>query len=431
MAAASEVLGLDGVGQLSDDKLLSIVRLIDGLASRGEADRVLRGWRPRLALLRPPRAMTLSRVLVQPLEDLLVDAGDHWPGRRRISRATLGPLRELGLGALPAPHRAELEAGMAGQSMQSAKVLLEAGAAIWPAAARALGEAVAAGGQPAETRRQLGGAAHVLLRAEAMLPVLWRLPPKPMVALDAKTIGALVALLRSCAEAGEEALLWLLELLLARSASPDVILVPLMERDLGLPTASTMALVRRIVQTRVGDMREMTTRLAQSPALLDGRSVRDVLQLVADLDAMTDRAFAGGLDKRLLADIRHAAMQVIDRCLEAAVGSHMLAQLGSLHASAGLDDAAMERLEDQARAARRLGIAGAQLGVAATAEAVLDPYLRTYEDMLAAQPPGLSGPRLFDHVRVMEILFGPDVAMAAYDRRRAGIRQTGRPRAAR
>ena len=82
-----------------------MVGLIDTLDRRGSVDGC---WTPsahRLALLRPPRPITLGRVLILPFEDLLVEPDeDAWPGRRCFARAHLAPADRAGDGELvPGP----------------------------------------------------------------------------------------------------------------------------------------------------------------------------------------------------------------------------------------------------------------------------------------------------------------------------------------
>ena len=84
----------------SDEQLLRVVGLIDTLDRRGTVDGLLAPVRARLALLRPPRPLTLGRVVVMPFEDFLVPADEAWPGRFCFTREKLGWFVEQVPGAL-------------------------------------------------------------------------------------------------------------------------------------------------------------------------------------------------------------------------------------------------------------------------------------------------------------------------------------------
>ena len=82
-----------------------------------------------------------------------------------------------------------------------------------------------------------------------------------------------------------------------------------------------------------------------------------------------------------------------------------------------LDDEGVERLEETARHTRRLGIAGAKLGLATSADALLERFLPTIQQAIGRRPPGSSMQAgLFE----VEILFGPDAALRLYDELRGG-----------
>jgi hypothetical protein len=119
----------------SDEQLLRVVGLIDTLDRRGPVDRLLDPVRDRLALLRPPRPISLGRVLILPFEDLLVAEHEVWPSRRCFSRAHIAGRIEHVTARLPEAVVAELRRQAEGHSMISAEVVQEIGGKLWPAAA--------------------------------------------------------------------------------------------------------------------------------------------------------------------------------------------------------------------------------------------------------------------------------------------------------
>jgi hypothetical protein len=118
----------------SDEQLLRVVGLIDTLDRRGTVDGLLAPVRARLALLRPPRPLTLGRVVVMPFEDFLVPADEAWPGRFCFAREKLGWFVEQVPGALDRQQLEELRRLGAGRSVLEAAVVCEIGAVLWPAA---------------------------------------------------------------------------------------------------------------------------------------------------------------------------------------------------------------------------------------------------------------------------------------------------------
>ena len=67
MSPVTPILRLDrDMSGASDEQLLQVVGLIDTLDRRGPVDQLLAPVRGRLALLRPPRPITLGRVLILP-----------------------------------------------------------------------------------------------------------------------------------------------------------------------------------------------------------------------------------------------------------------------------------------------------------------------------------------------------------------------------
>ncbi|HEX6014980.1 MAG TPA: hypothetical protein VFY87_24920, partial [Geminicoccaceae bacterium] len=132
----------------SDEQLLRVVGLIDTLDRRGPVDRLLDPVRDRLAMLRPPRPISLGRVLVLPFEDLLVAEHEAWPGRRCFSRAHVVDLVEHVTARLPGATLTGLRRRAEGHSMISAEVVREIGAALWPTAAALLAEGTGGGKAP-------------------------------------------------------------------------------------------------------------------------------------------------------------------------------------------------------------------------------------------------------------------------------------------
>jgi hypothetical protein len=408
----------DKLGQASDARLLEVVALIDSLPLRGPADRVIAPLRPRLAALRPPRPVTIRRVLVLPLEDLIAPAEECWPGRRRVSRAALGPIAEIVMAGLEPGLERELRALGQGRDTRSPEAVLAVGGRLWPEAARLLGAALPEAATRPDHRPflpQLQGAAALIGLAPALVPALLALPPKPMVSLPPAAAAALLPALAAARAQGPEALLWALELVLARSLAADIALGLVGAPELGLPAREREACANQLARGRVADMRHAAERLERSVDRPTFEVVDDLVRLVADLDALDERSWPGGgtIDKALLKSVRETTADVLFRRLDRAVGDDLLARFDALPTAAGggtaEDDREAERLEEVARSVRRLGLAGAQLGLAGASRDMFLPYLDAYRARFLDR--AADGPARLEQLRLVEILFGPDAAM--------------------
>ena len=123
-----------------------------------------------------------------------------------------------------------------------------------------------------------------------------------------------------------------------------------------------------------------------------------------------------------MSEIRGCASAFVGVGIESSVREEILARLESLADPGGLDDEGVERLEETARHTRRLGIAGAKLGLAVSADALLDRFLPKFQEAIRSRgSSGATRPGLLDQVRIVEILFGADAAMQLYDHARGRV----------
>lgn len=405
------------LARISDAQLTAITGVVDLLEHRGAVDLLLRPVRSRLAQLRPARPLTLPRVLVLPFEELLVDAGEAAVDVRVIARSNLPAILKAALAPLPEARRTLLAQQASGATMLDGQRVLAIGRELWPLAARGLREAVPPSPGLAAA---LVGAAHLLQVGPQVVPLLWELPPRPVMRLEPEHVRAIAAVLRATVPEGPDALQWLIELLLARMMAPDVLLERLRQLEFGLPAARRDALLGQIVRGRIGRLRAASDQLGGGLQAAERNSVEEVLRLVAELDAVDGSWVSARTDRQLLHEVRKTVGARIDRCIEAALEGDMLGAFAQLAAPERLGDATMAALESQARAIRRLSMAGARLGVAASPEALLEPFLDAFKAALGSRMrSGASADGgLLEQVRILEILFGPDTAMALYDERR-------------
>jgi hypothetical protein len=430
MSGDLELPALDrDMSTASDEQLIRVVGLIDTLDRRGAVDELLEPVRDRLALLRPARPLTLGRVLILPFEDVLVPAHEVWPGRLCFPRSQLPALIAEVTSALPAATMAKLRARAAGHSMMSAEIVQGIGATLWPAAADIIGAMVRQGSLPPDMVGPLTGMFPLLALAPTLVPTMWELPPRPMGHLSRPALELLLEPLRLAVPLGEGALLSVIELYLLRAASPLVILEPLRLAEFGPSARERESLLGQVVRRRIADMREVAARLDSTTSSGGRPDAGLLLRLVADLEALDGKWPVSPTDKITLATIRRTVSAFVGAGIETAVRGEILGQFGSLGDPGSLSDEGVEKLEATARHTRRLGIAGARLGLGTTPDALLTPFLQPFRDAIRHGDAVLSGKSsgLLDQIRIVEILFGAEVAMRLYDEQR-GQRTTASAR---
>jgi hypothetical protein len=285
-----------------------------------------------------------------------------------------------------------------------------------PAAAEIAGAKLADDHLASDVREQLAGMVPLLALGRTLVPAVWQLPPRPMGVLARPALDHLLEAIRAAVPLGEAATLSVLELLLARAASPIVVLEPLRAAHLGLTAGAREKLLGQVVQRRIADMRETAARLAAPGGVERRSSTAALLRLVADLDALEGKWPVSAGDRASLAEVRSAASAFVGVGIDSAVCGQILAPLEALAQPDGLSDEGVEQLEETARHTRRLGIAGAKLGLAANADALLGGFLPRFQERIRANGPGaMAKSGLIDQIRIVEILFGSDAAIQLYE----------------
>lgn len=119
----------------SDENLLRIIAMIDRLQDRTGLDDLLTNVRPRLARLRPPRPLTMMRLLFLPLSGALVNRTAWRQDPACIPRAALKPIFSL-LRDLPGGHLPGADAAAPHEMFSDLDAVERRGPPIWDAAAR-------------------------------------------------------------------------------------------------------------------------------------------------------------------------------------------------------------------------------------------------------------------------------------------------------
>jgi hypothetical protein len=127
-------LGTD-LSAASDENLLRIIAMIDRRPDRTKLEGLVIDIRPRLARLRPPRPVTMTRLLFLPLSGALVNRSAWRQDPATIPRAALKLIFAL-LHDLPGTHLTETEAAIQHAVFSDLAVVDRYGRPLWEAAAR-------------------------------------------------------------------------------------------------------------------------------------------------------------------------------------------------------------------------------------------------------------------------------------------------------
>ena len=377
-----------------DEQIARIVAVVDAMPHRGEADALIAPLRQRLAQLRPSRPFGFTRLLFTPLDPVIVQ-GPRWRrGEVGVPRAALAPIAGALRAALPVlAERIEMEAKALPPDDRAALAAL--GATLWPRAAALLAGlptppdwSEASGLAFADYAELAATIASVLAEAPAIeaLAATGRLPADEAVR----------AVLARSERRGGMAAASVMAVLLARLPLPGQVLALACEpasSEGGRPAEDAMDHCLARLQTTVA-----------------AGSAEDRGLTEAALDAARVAAMLAGLEgsatkerRRRLEQIRQQADTLcLGRFGRAATAT--MAQVG-VTLLTGDDDAAVSALETAARDLRRLETAGRRLGSGEQYDAMLHALsaaVRTTDRSL----------ELADRVRLVEILCGPDAALA-------------------
>jgi hypothetical protein len=390
------------IADASDRCIIHILALVDALIQRGPADQLIAPARHRLAALRPPHPLRFTRLLFHPLDRLIVPAGQWAAGEMAIPRSALPAMTGQVRQAMGGAARA-IDVEIAGRTTADTGLIASLGRSLWPAAATILAdtavpdcrEATALG---APAYRALASLVATLLAGAPALDTLCAETASRLLAPDAETVAALLA---RVVHANPVALPAMVTLLLDRlpetaglfhvrdgkqaaairaamDAAADRLLGQLDQPAAGPKAriaagtlADTGATVKRIATL----LRHMETPDAPAPRRERLRSVRQ------RLDSDCKARFIKGLRDDLLAPLRHPEAAPDIAALEAAArGLRILAAEARVAGSGPTYD----------------------LLLAKTAEAMTS---HTVRDRLS----------LVDRLRLVELLQGPDAALAMLD----------------
>ncbi len=386
MAAVQASLGL-----ARDAQVARIVAMVDAMPDRGAADALIAPLRQRLAQMRPARSFGFVRLLFTPLDPVIVPAARWRPGDAGVPRPVLAPLGVAVRAALPA-CAAQIDTATLSMDPDDRGAIGAIGAGLWPQAAAVLGQATvppawasASGLSDADFAPLAAALAAVLAEAPAveLLATARRLPQD----------AAIRAVMARAEKLGAQAAATMTAVLLARLPTPGQVLTLAGNADGNRPAERAVDHTLSRLQATVaagaaedGDITEAALDAARVAAMLDGMQHEGSPERRRQLDHIRRRA-----DGLCVARFVRAAAVTMARA--------------AALAGTGGGDAAVTELEAAARGLRRLETAGRRLGSA-------DRYETMLNDIALSVKAPDSGFGLADRVRLVEILAGPDEALA-------------------
>ncbi|HEY1931480.1 MAG TPA: hypothetical protein VGG99_05670 [Acetobacteraceae bacterium] len=383
-------------------QLARVVAVVDAMPQRGTADDLVASIRPRLARIRPVRPLRFTRLLFSPLEPLIVAAPRWRPGLPTIPRSVLQAMAATVRAALGAAAD-DIEMLIAGRGMHDLAAITDAGAQLWPRAADVLTQAPKPVGWSDTGLNEIvyPPMARRIGAVLAQLPTLHEMMAEADSGIVPPRLEPVCAMLQGVVAQCEDALPTMLALLLARLPQVTAMLPtiasrlgPRTERVLQAAGDQAMEVLLQRMDGGSGD----ESPLAVASLAEAAGEARRFVTLLRELDV------AAAPERRQRLKTIRARLDASCRAQFAhGLASEFLTPLQRLEKAS--DDAAAARLETVARQLRELEAEARAIGGGAS----YDALLRQAASAVTAADAGLD---LADQVRLVEILSGPEAAMA-------------------
>ncbi len=394
--------------EAGDAKLRRVTAMLDEVADTAGKQAILDPLRDRLGSLKPVRPLRFARLLFIPLDPLIVEASAWRAGDASVPRSVLGPLSAVvaaGLG----DEVARIERMTGGHKTDAIHTIAAAGDILWSRAAGILAaSAVPAGWEdtglrPALYRPLAGAVAAVLHRANWLLQL--RRDEDLGVREASRTV--VEAIVRDIGGEPAEGATMIAGLVLLQSPHAAPMLWDCLSSVRN--TAGEAVLQRAMaggmewVLTRMEGQSGIMDDLNRAPLAMVGEQVRRLAAFLRHLD--DDTAVAANRPRvRAIRDRVDAACR--SRFADG-IAEGIAAPLTT--APGALDGAGQTGLETRARELRTLECSARTIGGARDYDALLS---RASDTVRAAGEAGVLS--LVRQCRLIEILSGPDSAVAAY-----------------
>jgi hypothetical protein len=394
------------------EKLLRIVAMIDAMGERGAADALLSPLRHRLATLRPARPLRFGRLLFQPLDPVIVP-GVHWqPDSPTIPRHALPPITQA-VRTLLGDRVHEIDAMIAGCTSCDHAAITRIGSLLWPRAADAILAAASQGARAPANWVEAGLRSPLYAPMTHAIGTAWRWHRR-LQAMEMEGHSAIPG-------ADQEAIA-----IMVGGIAREPILTQAMMMAVLLARLPHVASLLQATIAALGTGPEQTALRAAGTRAIEGLTAQLEDGLEAHVSG-TDLAGSGPEVRRLSSLLdelaRHAntparrasfiAMrQRLDASCRTRFQTGMLDDLlAPMQArTEALDGASQTQFENAARSLRGLETQARRIGGADLYDDMLGAASQAMQ--LAANRGVLTLPR---QVRLIEILSGPEAAMALFD----------------
>jgi hypothetical protein len=402
--AAIRVLNKAIVGA-EDPQIIRMVALVDAMMQRGPADLLIEPLRQRLARLRPPRPLRFDRLLFHPLDLLIVPPARWRPGQHAIPRTALMPMAErvrLRMGAAATAVETELT----GATTADHPLISRLGRSLWPTAAGILADVAVpptwdGTGLGDVNYRSLAGAVAALLSEAATVDAL---------AADAATgllrpgPEAIAAMLSRVALANKAALPMMIAVLLDRLPEAADLLPAAHSGPEADAMHAAMDDAADLLLRQLDEEDGTATRIAAG-------SLADAGTAVSKMAALLNHLETANVEPRRREQLRATRQRLEAHCkarFASGLQDELLAPLERLGIAPAPTD--IPALESAARGLRVLEIEGRVVGSGPTYDLLLGKAAEAIKD-------GAMRDRLSraDQFRLVEILVGPDAALAMLD----------------
>lgn len=386
-----------------DADVARAVAVVDQLPLRGGADQLIEPLRPRLARLRLPRPLRFTRLLFLPLEPLIVPPPRWQPHLPNIPRSALPPLAatvRAGLGA----DAAAIDAMIHESFSHHTEAVIRAGDRLWPRAAALLSDAPPPVGWP-ETGLTMAMYTTLARRVGAVLtqaPLMRELVDEADAGIAPPRLAPVQAMLNDVGARCPDALPMLITLLLAKLPQLTGLLANIAlelspQAEAALRQAGLEATEALLSGLEAGG--GMETAVSHSDLADAAQEVRRNVTLLQQLVERTDVPQA----RARVQAIRHRLDAGCRQRFAHAVATEFLPALQQ--PPAGTGGSAAKALEATARHLRELESEARLIGGG-------DAYDAQLRDAAAAVRAGEATMSLAERVRLVEILAGPEAALA-------------------
>ena len=396
-----------------DAKLREIVALVDSLPKRGVADGIIAPLRARLQRLRPARMLHVGRLLFVPADCVIIPAASWRRGMVGVPRHVLTCLTSLVRNAMGAEYSA-LAARIVGTMSDDSESILLQGGDLWPRAATILAQAQ----MPPEWAGMTGlGLADFTLIVRPLAILLSEAVCIETLVQRGSSGESVERAMRRCLARAQTAIASLpeaadpaltkacLALLLAVCLDrlPDIEMALIAAGDLAKNNDSLAP--RQAADAAIDAVLDQAdVQLSQEHA---GPALPDLLRLAELLETLEQPGPAGRPSRKPRVTALRRALNAHCRArFQGEYATHLLPGASLLVHTTPTD--ILTTLEDCARNMRRLEAVGRMLGGGVYFE-------RAIADCAKSLPALAPQARRVDLARLVEILQGPEAALAMLD----------------